>query len=69
MFGIAGILRFSSAPYPLSPVDAIARMARAMSHRGPDGEGFLAGVKRNNTGNSDRDAKSRIVQRTVDRII
>ena len=46
MCGIAGIVHVDGAPY----VDAgvVARMTRAMTHRGPDQEGFyldrLAGL-------------------------
>src|SRR6267142_1674844 len=37
MCGIAGVLRWKSAPQP----DEIERMTQAISHRGPDGVGFL----------------------------
>jgi len=39
MCGIAGILRLHGAPDPQLP--AVMRMAAAMTHRGPDDEGYL----------------------------
>jgi asparagine synthase (glutamine-hydrolysing) len=38
MCGIAGILKSADAPVPL---DILQKMARAIAHRGPDGDGFF----------------------------